>query len=444
MKIVKLSASNVKRIHAVEITPDPGGSMVVIGGDNAQGKSSVLDSIMYALGGAGTHPTKPVRTGSKKARVVLDLGDLVVTRTFTAYGGSTLEVKDAKGEKLKSPQAILDALCAKVAFDPLEYSRMKPAEQAEVLRGLVNLDTSAVDAEHKRACERRTDLGRQYKQVAGHLAEMPPVDGAPLAEVSVAELAAELQRANKLKGDNDATRRLVGTAEHKLISAKNDLSLAEHEADTIRVELDKLNEELSSTMMRIAVHEATVVESNKALDAARTTAAALVDTDTSAIMAAMAGADEANRIYRSEKARKETIASMVRIEADGRKAKEQIEECEEKLRAIIAAASFPVPGLSFSETGGVLLGGLPLEQASSAEQLRVSVAIGLASNPKLKVLLVRDGSLLDDSSLAMIAQLAAESGGQLWVERVGHGAECSVVIEDGSVVGAAAEAESAS
>jgi len=49
MKIVKLTAENVKRLRAVEITPD--GNTVVISGRNGQGKTSVLDSIWFALGG---------------------------------------------------------------------------------------------------------------------------------------------------------------------------------------------------------------------------------------------------------------------------------------------------------------------------------------------------------------------------------------------------------
>ena len=42
MKIIELRASNVKRLKAIEITPD--GTMQIIGGRNAQGKSSLLDT----------------------------------------------------------------------------------------------------------------------------------------------------------------------------------------------------------------------------------------------------------------------------------------------------------------------------------------------------------------------------------------------------------------
>lgn len=83
--------------------------------------------------------------------------------------------------------------------------------------------------------------------------------------------------------------------------------------------------------------------------------------------------------------------------------------------------------------GVVLYQDIPLDQCSSAERLRVSVSIGLAMNPKLKVLLIRDGSLLDEDNLQMIATMAEKADAQVWIERVGDGEECSVVIEDGQV-----------
>jgi hypothetical protein len=109
---------------------------------------------------------------------------------------------------------------------------------------------------------------------------------------------------------------------------------------------------------------------------------------------------------------------------------EQIEGLDAEKKALLESARFPVHGLSFTDEG-VLFNGLPLEQASQGEQLRVSAAIGMALNPKLKVLMIRDASLLDDEAMAILAQQAHDKGYQLWLERVGAGQEVSVVIEDG-------------
>jgi hypothetical protein len=91
-----------------------------------------------------------------------------------------------------------------------------------------------------------------------------------------------------------------------------------------------------------------------------------------------------------------------------------------------------VPGLALGESGPTF-NGVPLSQASGAERLRVSVAIGLALNPRLRVLLVRDASLLDENSLRLVAEMAQDAGAQVWLERVGDGDPGAVIIADGQV-----------
>jgi hypothetical protein len=110
-----------------------------------------------------------------------------------------------------------------------------------------------------------------------------------------------------------------------------------------------------------------------------------------------------------------------------------IADAEEEKANALKAAQFPVPGLGLSDDG-VTFGGFPFGQAASSEQLRVSVAIGLALNPTLKVLLIRNGNMLDEESLAAVAKQAEEASAQLWVEWVGTDAsEVSVMIENGEV-----------
>ena len=95
-------------------------------------------------------------------------------------------------------------------------------------------------------------------------------------------------------------------------------------------------------------------------------------------------------------------------------------------------AEFPVDGLGFDESG-VTYQGVPFKQASSAEQLRVSLAMAIALNPKLRVIRIADGSLLDSDNLALIEAAAKESDYQVWIEMVGDGNGRGIVIEDGEV-----------
>ncbi len=113
LRVVSLTAENVKRIRAVHI--EPSDDLVVVSGENGAGKSSVLDAIEMALRGKAAVPAEPIRRGAHRARIVLDLGDIVVERSF-AQGSSKLTVKSRDGEVQKSPQSLLDELVSRISF----------------------------------------------------------------------------------------------------------------------------------------------------------------------------------------------------------------------------------------------------------------------------------------------------------------------------------------
>ncbi|MCR4294647.1 MAG: AAA family ATPase, partial [Elusimicrobia bacterium] len=171
MKIVRLSTENVKRLSAVHITPD--GSMVVIGGENGAGKTSVLDSIWYALGGKGALPGQPVRKGEKRAKVTLDLGEMIVVRTITPDGGGSLKVTSKEGATFPSPQTMLDKLVGILSFDPLAFARLPAKEQAETLRKLAGLDFAAQDGQRRTLYEQRTEVNRDVSRLDAQLAGLP-------------------------------------------------------------------------------------------------------------------------------------------------------------------------------------------------------------------------------------------------------------------------------
>jgi DNA repair ATPase RecN len=154
--------------------------VVVIGGQNGAGKTSVLDAIAYAIGGKRLCPAKPLREGTKKGSVEVDLGEMKVVRTFTRSPKSgevksEIVVTETGGGVVSSPQALLDRLVGDLSFDPLEFTRMRPEEQVKVLRQVAGVDTSAVDKEISAAYEARKAIGVAVKQAEEleHFADAP-------------------------------------------------------------------------------------------------------------------------------------------------------------------------------------------------------------------------------------------------------------------------------
>ena len=404
MRIIGLTAENVKRLKTIEITPDP--HMQVIGGRNAQGKSSVLDAIWLALTGAKAAKAtpRPVRDGTDHAEIVLDLGDLTVTRRWNAAGKSALTVTSADGAKYPSPQAMLDKLVGSISFDPLAFTRLSAREQRESLLALVDLseDLDALDRERADLYAQRTDIGRQGKALGD-----PTVDESlPAEETLASEVLAELREAQEHNDAIKAARRALTIAEASYMQAEAERIAAEQDASAALV----------------------------AMEAARTSLnAAGVLVDTAPIEARLADVEQNNARIRENNTARATLERKRALRDEYTDLTEQINALDQRKTDALASATFPVDGLGF-DADGVTYQGVPLAQASSAEQIRVAVAMAMAMNPELRVLRVMDGSLLDDEAMAALREQVTAGDYQLWIERVGDSDEGAIIIEDGEVV----------
>lgn len=405
MKIVSLTASNVKRLKAVEISPD--GNVQIIGGRNAQGKSSVLDAIWLALGGgtAAKATQKPIRDGEEKASVTLDLGDFKVTRTWT-QAGTQLKVENADGAKYSSPQGILDALVGKLAFDPLAFTRLSAKDQVKELLALVDLpiDLDQIASDRKQAFDERTEVGRQGKAFG----DITVDDSLPSVEVQASDLIQQIREAER--------------ADQEAKEAQSNANSARAAASQIREQIKELQARLGS------LDELVVAEENRL-------AGLPEPKDVQALEIELERVEEQNAAIRANNTAKVRKAEQDALRAKYEELTAKIAGLDKSKTDALAAAEFPIDGLSFDEDG-VTYNGVPFSQASSAEQIRVSLAIAMALNPKLKVLRIADGSLLDADTLALIKEAVTANDYQLWIERVGNADEGAVIIEDGEVANA--------
>lgn len=423
-KIVQLTASNVKRLQAVTIKPD--GSTVVIGGRHGNGKSSVLDCIVYAITGTKSLPPVPLRRGASKGRIEIDIGDFKIIRTFTRKGEAdyttSLEVKGKDGKPISSPQAMLDKLCNSLAFDPLEFARMKPKAQLEALKSLVNLDFTELDRERARIYAERTEVNRQQAAKKAEWMAIPHVADVGSKEISVSELLVELRRREAVNKENDAAREQANELREMVEDRKSEIN-------RVKEEIEKLQKHL------VGLQEALERLSGKASDAALA-ADSLIDENVEEVQEQIKNAERRNGKIRENIRRERLILESNSLSDKSDELTRQIEQIDDRKAQAMKSAKFPVDGLSFGNDG-VLLNGLPLEQANTAAQIELSVAMGLALNPTLRVMLVRDGSSLfaDETGLGLIASLAEKHDAQVWIERASLGEECSVIIDDGHVAG---------
>lgn len=417
MKIIRLTAENLLRLRAVEITPD--GSTVVISGRNGQGKTSVLNAISFALGGAAAakDADRPVRDGEDHARVVLDLGDIVVTRRWNAEGASTLHIESGDGAQVfRSPQKMLDELIGRLSFDPLAFANQPPRDQLVTLLDLVELpwDPAELAASRQAIFDERTVVNRDVKALRAQVDALPPAPAdLPDAEVSAGDLLAEYRAAEATVNEHAALRAAAVTTRERVVA---ETSLVEQLTEQLRVAKESL------------------AESKKVSARADRAASTLPDDpDLSAYEARLDDAEEINRKVREAQSRAGLVEQLDAALAESARLTTNLEMIDATKAEDLAAADMPIDGLAFDDDG-VTYQGVPFGQASAAEKLRVSIAMAMAMNPKLRVIRITDGSLLDSDNMALIEEMAGEHDFQVWIERVTDGDGVGVVIEDGLVL----------
>lgn len=421
MKIKQLTSEKILRLKAVEITTDPNGNLIIIGGKNGQGKTSVLESIEMALGGQRRIPEEPVHEGEENGRIILDLGEIVVERRIARNGNTQLQVRNKEGAVYQSPQRILDALVGGISFDPLAFARMQSKEQLDLLKKIMGLDFSIADKQREDAYRRRTEVNRALANGLLAKENMRCIESVS-ADESIEEIQSKI---SEIKPVLDRSQKI-----------KEDIRVMSHAIETTAASI-RVNEkriiELQATVAKLKIEHDEKCSILEKLEAEKQT---LIVPELSEFYDEMEQRRLRNHTRASQRRAKAEYDELFRrneeLASESEKLSDLINAIDREKKDKIKAAPLPIPGLGFNEIG-VTFDGKPFRQSSSAEQLRISVAIGLALHPKLNVMLIRDGSLLDDESLKLLGQIAEEHDAQLWIERVSQGNEVSVIIEDGSV-----------
>ena len=465
MRVTRLQVSNVLRIVAIDVTPE--GHLVTIGGRNGQGKSSAMNSLAMALGGAALCPPEPIHGDEAEGVVRVDFDtDLVVTRKFNrdkvhqdtcaikkpfdnaqatviqllcdcrttwSETRSTLSVTNKAGASYPSPQALLNKLYGSLAFDPLAFKDAK--DQAAILRAIVKLDVSQFEKARADAASQRAMLKKTLDIKEAQLLELPHHEDAPAEEVSLDVVSGKMLEAERYRKLAEDAEREVEKQSTGLQSLEYEVRMKSGGIVAIEQKIAELNQQLEVAHKSKAEVVGWVEDTKKALDAAQITArsARAVVPDVEVIRAELATTEAMNAKVRANVKRLAAGTDVAVLIDEIAEQQNAIDAADAAKASALRAVKFPVEGLGLTDDG-VTFAGLPFSQASSAEQLRVSAAIGFALNPTLKLLLIKNGNLMDEDSVAALAKQAEEAGAQVLVEWVTKDREAvQVFIEDGHV-----------
>jgi len=403
MKINQLEIENVKRIKAVKIEPSANG-LTIIGGRNNQGKTSVLDSIAWVLGGDKFRPSQAQREQSvipPNLRITMSNG-LVVERKGK---NSALKVTDPNGEK--GGQQLLNDFVEQFALNLPKFMDSGSKEKAQILLKIIGVGDKllTLEREEQEKYNERLAIGRIADQKEKYAKEQPSYNDAPAELVSASELIKEQQDILAQNGENRRKRERL----HQM----------EQEDQRLMEQIQELLKKQEAVRADLTI--------------ARMDAKDLEDQSTAVLEQNISDIEEINRKVRAnlDKEKAEDDAKEYRRQYD--QLSKQLDETRDAKNKLLNSAELPLPELSIKD-GELVYKGQQWDNMSGSDRLKVSTAIVRKLNPECGFV------LLDKLEQMDLLEVLKEFGEWLEAERlqaiatrVSTGEECSIIIEDGYV-----------
>ena len=403
VKINTLEFENVKRIKAVQLAPAKNG-LTVIGGDNRQGKTSVLDAIAWALGGEKFRPSSPKREGSvtdPHLKVTLDNG-IIVERSGK---NGALKVIDPAGNK--GGQTLLNSFVEQLALDLPKFLNSTGKEKADTLLKIIGVGDKLYQLERteKTTYDRRTEVGRIADQKAKFAKELPTYTGVPDEPLSAADLIQSQQEIMAYNAENLRKRQQRDYYKSQLEVAETALKQAQERYEAAVNNFKLANVDISQ----------------------------LEDKSTEELERNIAEIDDINKKVRANLDRERAEQEAEDLRDQYNELTHQIESLRQERRELLEGADLPLEGLSV-ENGELVYKGQKWDCMSSSEQLIVGASIVRKLNPDCGFVLLDKLEQLDSKTLEEFGSWLEAQGLQAIATRVSTGDECAVIIEDGMEV----------
>lgn len=409
MKINTLELENVKRIKAVKLEPAANG-LTIIGGDNNQGKTSVLDAIAWALGGNKYKPSMPTREGAlvpPYIHIELDNG-IVVER---AGKNSALKVTDTKGNK--AGQTLLNEFVSQLALDLPAFLRANDKEKADTLLQIIGVkdQLTKLEEQEKRLYYQRTEVGRIRDTKRKAVQNMEEYPGAPKEPISALDLIQEQQAILAKNGENQRKRMQVSQMESEQAALAGQIDMLQRRLVELQERKGKLD---------------------KDLETGRKTVEQLHDESTAEIESSLAHIESINTQIRKNQEKAAAAQEAETYAKQYENLTAQVEHVRKQKKDLLQGAQLPLPELSV-EDGKLTYKGVPWDGMSGSDQLKVATAIVRKLNPKCGFVLMDKLEQMDLTTLKDFGTWLEQEGLQVIATRVAKGDECSVIIEDGMV-----------
>mgnify|MGYP002738729242 CR=1 FL=1 len=416
IKINSLELENVKRIKAVQLEPSKDG-LTIIGGNNRQGKSSVLDSIAWALGGNKYKPSNPKNDESvvdPYLKITLSNGLIVERKGKNA----DLKVTDPNGEK--AGQTLLDSFISQFALDIPKFMDASNLEKGRMLLGLIGLEENFQELvnQEQKVYNERYEIGRIKDQKQKYADELIEHSDVPKEKISAVEL---IQKQQEILAKNGENQNLRNNLKELVMYQESDQETYSNLEEKIK-ELENRKKEV---LQRLTERGEQIMNAKKSVEQ-------LQDESTEEIVNSINNIEEINKKIEENANKYRAIKEAEDFKLQYEELTEKLAKVREEKTSLLKNANLPLNGL-FIEDGELTFNGQKWDGMSGSEQLVVATSIVKALNPQCGFVLMDKLEQLDLDTLKEFGNWLEKQDLQVIATRVSKGEECSVVINDGRI-----------
>lgn len=394
MSTLKIKTINIDNFKGISnLHKDIDGNVIYVSGRNGAGKSTVLDAI-YAAISKTRMPEKPIKEGEKKATINLTLAgqdaELDITRTITPKS-NTLTVTE-NGKKVKDARTLLDGLLSSISIDPFKFMSLSDKEQSELMTKAcgIEFDFEQFEDQLQDNIEGRKQLKREIKSLEGSIESIDVPEDLEGNDYDVVELNKKLNKAIQNNIEVEKQQKDVKEARERAIRLKK-----EYMACKEIVEKGVEGEIIDTLELETQIR----------------------------------GANEHQELA-SKIAMKKQYEEQLSNKKGALKTQEAgIKELEKTKEDALKDFKSPVEGLT-TDGSKLYLGDAPYSQASSAERIEVAAKLSMLASKDVKVINIKDASLLDDEMVGKITEVAKENDCQVFMEMVSNESDVCLTFEE--------------
>lgn len=470
MKISKIKISNLFGIKEMELD----GTSVEVFGTNGVGKSSILDSIRYALKNSSERDYI-VKNGETEGEIFIETDTgLTINRKKRTNSSDYKSIKN-NGSEVSSPEAFLREIFTEMQLSPTEFINMSKQEQNRAILDLIEFEwdinwikekfgeipegvdysqnilqvLSDIQAENGVYYQKRQDINREKRNKIAFIEDIakdiPENYNADKWETF--DLTSKLKELMQIKENNnkiEEAKTFIKSYDNKVkgYEAEREIAISAEEKN-IQIEKENLQKTIERMKAEIKASEEKLSSLNKVLEDKKQIAqlnyekkvAALDESigrakefaeketvDTTELQKECDLAEEMKKHLNEYKRMKEMQEEIKVLDDLSNGYTNKIELARDLPGQILKTATIPVEGLSVKD-GLALVNGVPVANLSEGEKLMLCVDVTLSKENNLKLILLDGVEKLSEENRNKIYNKCKKAGLQFIATRTDNNNE---------------------